>query len=122
MNAQLRFFWIAEYNNGECLPQFDFITGEENLFKEVDQDKLIRFSWYPFTFDLSQKVPDSIVNPLFGKFTLQVRPDDKLFARRRNYLQQGTDIRFTQYLLGNQDFIMIIDENGNCEITYDRDN
>ena len=47
----LHLFWIAEYQDGTALPQFDPDTGEEHLFKEVDQSKLKRFGWYAFPLD-----------------------------------------------------------------------
>lgn len=52
----LVYFWIAEYTDGSALPQFDPETGRENRFSEVDQQKLERFGWYPFTPELAQKI------------------------------------------------------------------
>ena len=55
----LKYFWIAEYKDS-ALPQFDPETGKENLFKEIDQSKLIRFGLYPFSIKLWNKVEGSI--------------------------------------------------------------
>ena len=52
----LVYFWIAEYTDGSALPQFDPETGKENKFSEVDQQKLKRFGWYPFSAKLAKKI------------------------------------------------------------------
>lgn len=48
MSAIIKYFWIAEYGEGEALPQFDPVTGKENMFKDIDMDRLTAFGWYPF--------------------------------------------------------------------------
>lgn len=114
----LRYFWIAEYKDGTALPQFDPETGEENLFKDINQIKTIRFGWYPFSEELSKKVKSSLYNPFLPKYILNININDKLIAKRRNYIERiGTiEKRRTEYLLGNQNFIMTIDEYGNVEV------
>jgi hypothetical protein len=118
MDTKLTFFWIAEYNDGTALPQFDLETGEENLFKVIDQSKLIRFGLYPFTLELSKKVKCSNLNPLLPKFIINFKTEDKLFFRRRNYIKMQGSIenRNVEYLLGTQNYILYIDEFGNVEI------
>ena len=37
------FVWVGEYSNGEHLAEFDLETKEENSFRSLDKDKLIRF-------------------------------------------------------------------------------
>lgn len=119
---KLSFFWIAEYSNNQVLPQFDFKTGKENLFSEIDQNKLVKFGWYPFPLSLSKLVNGAIYNPILSNYILNIRPIDKLFACRRNYIQRDgrTEKRYSEYILGNQDFILVINENGNVEVKYDR--
>lgn len=52
--------WIAEYDDGTLLEQFD-VSGKEHLFKEINHDKLVKFtlksdkhtiSVYPITGDI----------------------------------------------------------------------
>jgi len=38
---QMKYEWIVFYNNGEKLSQF--VEKEENLFKDIDQDRLEKF-------------------------------------------------------------------------------
>lgn len=81
----LRYFWIAEYDDGMALPQFDPETGLENLadpdwlpirtsmYAAVDntmiplgirkprpaffaKKRLARFGWYPFPLGLAIKI------------------------------------------------------------------
>lgn len=117
MNS-LRYFWIAEYKDRTALPQFDPETGEENLFAEVNQLNLIKFGWYPFSEELVKKVKNSLYNPFLPKYILNVNINDKIIVRRRNYIERigQAEKRRTEYLLGNQNFIMIIDEYGNVEV------
>lgn len=114
----IKYFWIAEYKNGFALPQFDPNTGKENLFKEIDQSKLIRFGLYPFSFSMSEKVECGIPSLLPTKFIINLNDDDKLFFRRRNYIQlRGKDeYRHIEYIIGTQYYTLHIDELGNVEV------
>ena len=115
----LKYFWIAEYNDGLALPQFDFDTGIENLFKEINQSKLIRFGLYTFSFVLSEKVSCSTPSLISLKYVINLTKNDKLFFCRRNYIEiKGkTEYRYIEYLLGIQEkYILHIDEFGNIEI------
>lgn len=113
----LKYFWIAEYNDKTALPQFDPETGNENLFKDIDQSKLIRFGLYPFSKELSRKVPCS-VSDLLPKFVINLSSEDKLVYLRRNYIEKigSKENRFIKYLLGTQSYVLYIDEFGNTEI------
>ena len=68
----LHLFWIAEYEDGQALPQFDPDTGEEHLFKDVDHSKLKRFGWYAFPRKLANKVENAVVNPLLNSYTVDL--------------------------------------------------
>lgn len=114
----LKYFWIAEYNDKTALPQFDPETGKENLFKDIDQSKLVRFGWYPFPEELTKKVTGSISNPFLPKYVINLNKDDILIARRRTYIQlRGhQESRYIDYLLGTQKYLICIDEFGNVEV------
>lgn len=118
MNPKLKYFWIAEYNDGTALPQFDLESGNENLFKDIDHSKIIRFGLYPFTVELSKKVECSDLNPFLPKFVINLKSNDKLFFVRRNYIEMcgTTENRYIEYLLGNQNYVLHIDESGNVEV------
>lgn len=43
--VEQEFIWVAEYNDQTFLSEYDFTTKEENSFKSVETDKLIRFGF-----------------------------------------------------------------------------
>ena len=114
----LKYFWIAEYKDN-CLPQFDPETGIENLFKDINQSKLIRFGLYPFSEKLCSLVKCSCIADIsLPTFVINLTKDDKLFFKRRNYIiisKCGEERKIT-YLLGTQNYILHIDEFGNVEV------
>lgn len=104
----LVYMWIAEYEGGKALPQFDPHTGEENKFSLVDLPRVRRFGWHPFTPQLSRKILKKTVlvtiptnNP---SYVLDLRKGDKLIAKRENIVRfnrKGSEIsRETVYVLG----------------------
>ena len=48
--------WIAHYNDGTSLPQYDPYTLKTHLFDEVNQNKLIKFGLYPFPTTLARRL------------------------------------------------------------------
>lgn len=114
----IRFFWIAEYNDGTNLSQFNF-DGTENLFSQIQNDKLCRFGWYPFSIELSKKVENSecCTACTLSNYKIKIYPNDELYAMRRGHFSYGrtNSIRY-EYLLGNQNYVIIIQENGDCEV------
>lgn len=114
----LKYFWVAEYNDGTALPQFDPDTGDEYKFDKIDQSNLVKFGLYPFPAELSQKVNNSSTNIFLPKFTVNLENDDKLLFRRRNYIVKRGRVehRYTEYLLGTQNYVLHIDEFGNTDV------
>jgi hypothetical protein len=45
--------WVAFYENGRVLPQFNPYTGEEHDWCDIDQDSLVKFGLYPFNAELA---------------------------------------------------------------------
>ena len=66
----LVYFWIAEYNDGIALPQFDPESGRENGFADVDHSKLKHFGWYPFTPELEKKISEASVSHVFLEYVM----------------------------------------------------
>lgn len=115
----LVYMWVAEYSDGSCLPQFDPETGKANRFAEIDQSKLCRFGWYPFSAKMAAKILDMIVIPTRNPYhRIELKEGDKLFAVRRNHIEfsirgGGTHRVETLYLLGVEGGEIIeIRENG----------
>lgn len=105
----LVYFWIAEYTDGTALPQFDPQTGKENKFSEINQNKLKRFGWYPFTKKLAQKILENEklkVTPTNNPpYTITTEKGNKLIAHRTNTIKLNTqknetNHRETVYVLG----------------------
>jgi hypothetical protein len=105
----LVYFWIAEYSDGTALPQFDPATGKENSFSKVDQTRLSRFGWYPFTVDLAQKILKAeklVVFPAKNRsYSVSLNNGERLVAHRTNTVTlktgDGTVCREeTVYVLG----------------------
>lgn len=48
--------WIAHYNDGTSLPQYDPYNLDTHLFDEVEQDRLIKFGLYPFPSNLARRL------------------------------------------------------------------
>lgn len=68
----LHLFWIAEYQDGTALSQFDPDTGDEHLFSEVDQAKLKRFGWYAFPYDMLSKIPQAVFSLILDRYTVDI--------------------------------------------------
>ncbi|MCW4016816.1 MAG: hypothetical protein NWF06_10635 [Candidatus Bathyarchaeota archaeon] len=119
----LVYFWIAEYTDGSALPQFDPETGKENMFLEVNQQKLERFGWYPFSMELFQKILKTekilVVPTKNPSYTISLEQGDKLVAYRTNTIKLrihkgGAAHKPIVYVLGVEGKqVMHIDEGGN---------
>ena len=124
----LAFFCIAFYKDGIILSKFGLETGKERLFKDIDQSKLEKFGWFPFSEELAEKIKTKtgqIVKHNLPYFVLKSEPEQRLIAVRRNsltYILSDLSVkrRTTVCLLGWQKIvkgknikqIMYIDENG----------
>lgn len=117
----LVYMWVAEYDNGEALPQFDPETGKENRFAEIDQSRLCRFGWYPFSVAMVSKMSVMAIPTRNPIHTVELKEGDKLFAVRRNHIEfgiMGGGVRrvATFYMLGVEGGDIIeIWENGNVK-------
>ncbi len=102
----LVYMWVAEYTDGNALPQFDPETGMENRFAKVDESKLCRFGWYPFSREMAAKIKDMMVIPTRNpSHAIDLKKGDKLVAVRRNHIEfsvkgGGTRRVASLYLLG----------------------
>ncbi len=119
----LVYFWISEYADGSALPQFDPETGRENRFSEVNQRKLRRFGWYPFSLNLAQKIlateKTAVIPTKNRSYAVTLERGDKLVAYRTNTIKLptrkgGVDYAETVYVLGVEGGkVLQIDEKGN---------
>jgi len=111
--------WIAQYNDGQALPQFNPETGEENLFKEVDHSRLVKFGFYPFSEKMAKLIygfNGLVVIPSFNpSYEIDVGKGQELFARRRNMIKIQTGERWIVYHLGVDGNVIKIKEDGTIE-------
>lgn len=113
------YMWIAQYNDGQALPQFNPETGEENLFKEVDHSRLVKFGFYPFSEKMAKLIygfNGLVVIPSFNpSYEIDVGKGQELFARRRNMIKIQTGERWIVYHLGVDGNVIKIKEDGTIE-------
>lgn len=130
LSAPITYFWAAEYENDLIFPQFDLETGKENLFSEIEQDRLKSFGWYPIGFDLSLKIRqsnvDSFVEANESTAYVKIHLDKykKLFACRRQKLSYSVgqiDNRDVIYVVGYEGGpYLFLKSNGCIEVSYDK--
>jgi hypothetical protein len=75
-------FWVAEYNNGLALPEFDEFTGRVNSFSHVDHKNVIRFWWLPITPRMTQIFPNTRYNPLLKRYCVDLNGSKGYVSRR----------------------------------------
>jgi len=107
-----RFFWIAYYSDGSIFPQFDFDTYSENLFKDIDLNKLRAFSWFPLFPDLDSEFKILLDS---NKKLIAFKTCSKTYSANSDMkiIQQG-DKKVIAYVLGWQE----IGNNENKVLTY----
>jgi hypothetical protein len=54
MKPIIEMFWVAEYFDGQALPQYDPYSGRENPYSQVNHKKVKRFLWLPITPKMAQ--------------------------------------------------------------------
>ena len=88
----LVFMWIAHYENGTSLPQFNPKTLKQNHFRDVDVDNVIKFGLYPFSPSLAYKLREKGIdvesNPFLPKYEINIDGDKRLIgAVARNWVK-----------------------------------
>ena len=85
----IEMFWVAEYNNGQALPQLDPFSNRENSYSKVDHKNVLRFWWIPITPDMAKQFPDTRFNPRLRRHAVDLN-GSKGFVARRCSLSIGT--------------------------------
>lgn len=80
--AVTEMFWVAEYNNGQALPELDPTTGFINSFSQVDHKKTIRFWWLPITPAMTKIFPFTRFNPRLCRHAVDLKGSKGFVARR----------------------------------------
>jgi len=79
--------WVAVYNNGSSLSEFD--GNGRHLFKEIDQDKLDQLSW-------------ASSDPTKTTYTVHIAPWQRVILFRRHHFNERTGEDYVLYALGWQ--------------------
>jgi len=103
----LVYMWVAEFDDGSALPQFDPDTGKQNradprwlpekgvggsedstpkIFREKT---LYKFGWYPFSKEIAAKIPMVVIPTRNPIHTVELKEGDELVACRRNHIEFG---------------------------------
>ena len=112
--APLRYYWIIEYANGDAVAQFDPETGQENLWKNIEKDDMVKASLAEFSTELSDKIIDgcgvhTVPSMMSDVFSIDLEPGDDLILLRRNYVSYsgaGVQNRRTEFILGKNDNVV----------------
>ena len=92
-NGAWVYFWMAHYNDGTSLPQYDPYTLKTHGFTEVDTSKLIKFGWYPFPKKLADKLREerhkNVVSNIFlPKYEVEIDNNKRVIgALTTNYIK-----------------------------------
>jgi len=102
--TQLKYYWIVTYLDGTTYPQFND-DGTENMWGDVEQEKVRNVAWCQFTVKLSRKIKIPTRWTLFPKKeSLDYEPGDEIFICRRNHINfsntKGTEAQRIEYILG----------------------
>jgi len=104
----LYFMWLAEFDNGDCISQFNYDTGKEILWKNINVKRIKKLSWITIPLELSQKIftmegiytHPSIISKIYS---VEYENNEMPLIYRRNYIKfSKTKIisRKTKYILG----------------------
>jgi len=135
----LRFFWVAFYEENIVFPQFDLETGKENLYKEIEQERVVKFGIFPISLKLGAKIQEhgvkNIPSVTLPSYVVHLTKGDELIYVRRNAIQVGmfTDgsskelQREIMYILGTKkrvgrgwrNSLIFVDESGNVVLSSD---
>jgi len=100
----IEMFWVAEYKDGQALPQLDPFTRKENSFSQVNHKKVKRFWWIPITPSMTQIFPFTRYNPRLVRHAVDLN-GAKGFVARRTTISLSTGVPIPQlsikcYVLG----------------------
>ena len=90
----LVYFWVAHYNDGTMLYQYDPLDYSENSFSEIDQSKLIKFSLHPFDSEFADSInkdrgrTEVMPLPLLPSYSLKLDNHRRLIYYRDVFISQ----------------------------------
>jgi len=130
MSAPLVYMWVAHFEDGRILPQFDFETGVENLYRAVLEypSRIKKLGFYPIPPDLATKIEAPVLSKPLPRYEVNIPEGTKPIILKRNYIKYGFRTgrikeRSIIYILGwkkgSEYSLMFIDDEGNVEMSAD---
>jgi len=130
MSAPLVYMWVAHFEDERILPQFDFETGSENLYKAALEypSRIKKLGFYPIPVDLAQKIEAPVLSKPLPRYEVNIPEGAKPIILRRNYIKYGfrtgrVKERSIVYILGwkkdDKYSLMFIDDEGSVELSDD---
>jgi len=84
------YFWIAHYNDGTCLPQYDPNDYHANKITDIDQSKLVKVGWYPLSplaaEELNKRGIPDVSNPFLPKVEVEITDKKRFILFTRNFI------------------------------------
>ena len=91
-NRPLVYLWIARYNDGTELYQFDKTTFKENAFGDIDQAKLVKFGLYSIPKDMEagiKKAGNPVVSiPFLPTYEINLTGNRRVIYYRDVFISQ----------------------------------
>ena len=92
MKPVIEMFWVAEYFDGQALPQLDPFLKKENSYSHVNHKTVKRFWWIPITPKMAQVFPFTRYNPLLKRHCVELS-GSKGFVTRRTSISLNTKLK-----------------------------
>jgi len=128
MSAPLVYMWVAHFEDGRILPQFDFEEGFENLYKSALEypSRIKKLGFYPIPEELAKKIKVPVISKPLPRYEVIVPKEAKPIILRRNYIKYGLltgkiKERSIIYILGwkkgDEYSLMYINDEGEVELS-----
>jgi len=84
------YYWIAHYDDGSQLAQYEPPDYKPKSIYEIQNDKLVKIGWYPITYDFAAKLNEhgtpAIANPFLPKVEVNITPPKRYILFMKNFI------------------------------------
>lgn len=93
------YMWIAHYDNGTSLPQYDPYTLKSFTFDDVDKERVVKFGWYPFPTQLAKRLREEKnlpvkANVFLPKYEVEIDKNKRVIgALTTNFQEQKSYVK-----------------------------
>ena len=101
MPPTIEMYWVAEYWDGQALPQYDPFSGVEHRYSEVNHKATTRLWLIPVTPDMVKIFPGTGFNPRLVKHMVELKGSKGFVCRRMSVQFKPTyKVEVKCYVLG----------------------